>query len=597
MNTKLILNPRRALFATRSSYKRNRKYRITLQASLTENNAQLAPPSWPTPAARKASFHTTQSTAQQQTDISGTLPPWLKGMYLRNGPGTYENGSPQGMLHMFDGYAMIVKLDINGECNTITSSHAFVESSAYSHYKSKGRMKWREFATPIPSYSDEDGTGQENTPSKTNPSHMFSKFLEISRMSLGALGLTQGVTDNASVNILPIRHGGTTHFWAVTETVAGTIAIDPSTLRTLGRVSFTDSLRGDLTTAHPTIYPNGDLINILSDPVAGFTVYKQQQQQQQQETADTTSPTMAAQRESIAVIPHRRPLSPSWIHDFPSSTNYIIIPECPAYFNLPSLMLGTTTDHIFLDWIPDDGVTMHVVRLSDGRVASFRVEKPFFVFHWVNAFESEDGKYLHIDGAVYDDLDIVNHLYLRSVKAEHGQGKELPSSSLLRLTLNVGSMSTTASGTDGAVGAGADCGSGDGDATIDWEKLIDSNELHGSFIEFPCVHPSYKGKEYRYAWGTCAVRPTNVNNAIGKFDTVQGTCTTWHEPGSIVGEPTFIPRPGGVDEDDGVILSLIMQGDGTSALLVLDGKTHAEVARARVGYGITNGFHGTFVFT
>lgn len=68
----------------------------------------------------------------------------------------------------------------------------------------------------------------------------------------------------------------------------------------------------------------------------------------------------------------------------------------------------------------------------------------------------------------------------------------------------------------------------------------------------------------------------------------------WHEPGSLVGEPTFVPAPGGATEDEGVVLSVLGTADGKAALLVLDGQSWEEVARAELPYGLPNGFHGTF---
>lgn len=39
-------------------------------------------------------------------------------------------------------------------------------------------------------------------------------------------------------------------------------------------------------------------------------------------------------------------------------------------------------------------------------------------------------------------------------------------------------------------------------------------------------------------------------------------CRVWHEPGGAAWEPIFVPRPGGKAEDDGCLLSTIMQPDG-----------------------------------
>ena len=46
--------------------------------------------------------------------VSGSIPSWLKGSYVRNGPGTFK-----GVKHLFDGYCMIVKFAFeNGKVST-----------------------------------------------------------------------------------------------------------------------------------------------------------------------------------------------------------------------------------------------------------------------------------------------------------------------------------------------------------------------------------------------------------------------------------------------------------------------------------------------
>ena len=69
----------------------------------------------------------------------------------------------------------------------------------------------------------------------------------------------------------------------------------------------------------------------------------------------------------------------------------------------------------------------------------------------------------------------------------------------------------------------------------------------------------------------------------------------WHEAGGATWEPVFVPRPGATAEDDGCVLSTIVQPDGRSALLVLDARSWKEVARAVLPYALPCGFHGCFV--
>lgn len=63
----------------------------------------------------------------------------------------------------------------------------------------------------------------------------------------------------------------------------------------------------------------------------------------------------------------------------------------------------------------------------------------------------------------------------------------------------------------------------------------------------------------------------------------------------LVGEPAFVPAPGATAEDEGMVLVVLVEADGGSSLAVLDGQSLTEVARARLPWGVTVGFHGCFV--
>ena len=525
--------------------------------------------SWPSKEARGTAFGNTvlengNSSKNEEAVVEGTLPSWLRGSYYRNGPGWYDNGTEEGMLHMFDGYGLLTKIELHGGNNSASMRVAFVQSEAYQAYRRTGKMKWREFGTPVPA------------------KNAGEKFVDVFRMMLGSAGLVQGVTDNSSVNVLPRRGDGSDSknnknevLWAMTETVAGTYAIDSETLETVQRVEFQDEegVVGTLTTAHPHILSNGDIINIVSAPGIGFTVYRTRAQ----------SPDIKPKREFVARIPHRRPISPAWIHDFPGTDTHVIIPETPLYFNLGALMLGNNGSHMFLDWVPSDRTLLHIVNLETGEVDTVETD-PFFVFHWVNAFHSDEDKYLTIDAAVYEDPSIVTHLLLDSVRADYtaDASAQLPESHFRRLTLKKDEN-----------GKYTVCTAEDGSC---WSKLSDSEQDDfGNFAEFPSIESCKRGKEYRYFWGSAAVRPTNVSNALVKFDTEKKESILWHEAGCMPGEPCFIPNPHAASEDDGAVISLVTEASGSSALVVLDAQTMKEVARVRCPRPLTSGFHGTFV--
>ncbi|TIT36137.1 MAG: carotenoid oxygenase family protein, partial [Mesorhizobium sp.] len=106
------------------------------------------------------------------------------------------------------------------------------------------------------------------------------------------------------------------------------------------------------------------------------------------------------------------------------------------------------------------------------------------------------------------------------------------------------------------------------------------------------------GRSYRCVWGAGQSEPDSFLDTIAKVElsaTAPATVTTWAEPGCYAGEPVYVARPTGAEEDDGVLLSVVLDvGAGTSFLLVLDAATLAKRARASVPHHIPFGFHGNY---
>lgn len=86
--------------------------------------------------------------------------------------------------------------------------------------------------------------------------------------------------------------------------------------------------------------------------------------------------------------------------------------------------------------------------------------------------------------------------------------------------------------------------------------------------------------------------------SLAKSDWATGTFIRW-QPGdgeSCPCEPVFVARPGAADEDDGVVLTIVVDKKGTKSILVaLDGKTFTEVARAEMPQVYALGPHGSFI--
>jgi len=90
-------------------------------------------------------------------------------------------------------------------------------------------------------------------------------------------------------------------------------------------------------------------------------------------------------------------------------------------------------------------------------------------------------------------------------------------------------------------------------------------------------------------------RPGGWIEQILKIDTTDGATLSWSQQSCYPGEPVFVARPDAEHEDDGVLLSVVLDAEqGRSFLLVLDAADLNELARAQAPHHIPFGFHGQF---
>src|SRR3954462_2536869 len=151
--------------------------------------------------------------------VEGTLPPWLEGTLVRNGPARYDGG----VRHWFDGLAMLHRFAIRD--GRVGYANRFLRTKAYAAVR-EGAVGYREFATD---------------PCRS----LFRRVTSV---------FDPGFTDNAAVNV--VRSGE--EFMALTETPLP-VRFDPSTLETLG---VGEPPPGMTPTAHPHVDPaTGELIN------------------------------------------------------------------------------------------------------------------------------------------------------------------------------------------------------------------------------------------------------------------------------------------------------------------------------------------------
>ena len=540
------------------------------------------PPAWPSAAARAAAFTATTvpelATPTPARMVSGALPPWLQGAFIRNGPG----GFPAPYQHLFDGPALLTRVDFPGAGADggapPTQTQRFIETAAWVGFKAKGRPVAPEFGTPLPFWAGLVTTLK------------------------GLLGYGSGF-DNASVTVRPRGRAASSspaqQVIAMTEAVAGTYAVDAVTLATVpGKVDYSrsDSVRGALTTAHAHTRSDGSLVSFTADVGRGFTVY-------------TQDPATLA-RSPVAAFPARpgsKGGGPSWIHDFPATDAVACLPEAGATLDLKAALVGGG-EHYMFAWDGRAGTRFTLVPLppvaeGDGGVAAAATSssstpatftaagaspglrvidspEPLFYFHILNAFEG-DGAFV-FDVPRFPDPTMVNRLGLAPLRAGPGEaaGAPVPACDIVRVRLPL---------------------TGPPVATI--TTLIPGPVI--KFFEFPQINPAWKGRaDYCFAWGVAAPQagpPGSLGTAISKLDVRAGTvCAQWvGEAGGIPGEPLFVGRPGAgaaaAAEDDGVLLFHWTNPAGSSEVVVLDAASLGEVARVGLPAPVAYGFHGCWL--
>jgi carotenoid cleavage dioxygenase-like enzyme len=348
--------------------------------------------------------------------------------------------------------------------------------------------------------------------------------------------------DNANVNISQLAG----EFVAMTETPMP-IKFDLPTLKTLGTFSFEDNLKGAATTAHPHFdFRLKSPINYLLEfsRISKYHLY--------------ALPPGGRKRQVIASVETREP---AYMHSFGMTENYLLLAEFPLVVNPLKVLLSNQGFIRNYEWKPQRGTTFLAINKNDGRVKQWTSEA-FFAFHHINAFESGDDIFLDI--SAYPDTRLIDAFYMDNLKA----GKPVPTAEFRRYRL--GAVSSSAS----------------------YQVLGDQA------IELPRInYKQANAQAYRFAYG-CSFRqdrPGDFMNQLLKVDVVEDKSWVWLEDGCYPGEPVFVASPNAGGEDDGVLLSVVLDSHkGNSFLLVLDASSFAEVARAEVPHPVPFGFHGQF---
>ncbi|XP_008810664.2 carotenoid cleavage dioxygenase 8 homolog B, chloroplastic-like [Phoenix dactylifera] len=464
--------------------------------------------------------------------VEGEIPLWLNGTYLRNGPGLWNIGD-YNFRHLFDGYATIVRLHF--ENGRLFFGHRQIESEAYKAAMKNKRICYREFSEA------------------PRPDSFLAYVGELASFFSGA-----SLTDNANTGVVELGDGRVV---CLTETIKGSIQINPHTLETVGKFEYTDNLGGLIHSAHP-IVTETEFLTLLPDLVRpGYTAVRME--------------PGTNERKVIGRVNCRGGPAPGWVHSFPVTEHYVVVPEMPLRYCAQNLFRAEPTPLEKFEWHPESGSYVHVMCKASGKIVASVEVPPFVTFHFINAYEEKDenGRATSIIADCCEhnaDTTILAKLRLQNLRSFAGQDV-LPDARVGRFRIPL-----------------------DGSPEGELEAALDPEE-HGRGMDMCSINQAHLGQKYRYAYACGAQRPCNFPNTLTKIDLVKKKAKNWHDEGGVPSEPFFVARPGATEEDDGVVISMVSDKNGGGYALVLDGSTFEEIARAKFPYGLPYGLHGCWI--
>ncbi|MGQ0678193.1 MAG: carotenoid oxygenase family protein [Actinomycetota bacterium] len=354
-------------------------------------------------------------------------------------------------------------------------------------------------------------------------------------------------TDNAIVNVVQIGD----KVLAMTQTPLP-IEFDPKSLKTVGVYDFDDSIPDGFTTPNPHVDPLEKLMynfTISLDPPVSHHLYRFDGQTRELITSITTD-------------------APAFVNSFALTERYVILVECPYRLDYMKLIAGKTPFAKCFDWKPEETSIFWIIDRSDGEVVRRFDTEAFFSLHHINAYQLDDE--FVVDMVTYEDPEIIESLYLDNLRS----GGTIPKPETTRFRLNLL------------------------DDNVTVERLGDA------FIELPRINYNLvNGKEYRYFYGfggygtMLRSQPVTFDNAnsLVKVDVQTKQSKAWQAEGCFPGEPVFVADPEGTEEDDGVLLSVVLDTSvGKSFLLVVDARTMAELGRAGLPHHVPFSLGGNF---
>lgn len=531
---------------------------------------------WP----NDAGFDTAYQELEPVTlKVVGQIPYYAGGVLYRTGPLGYKakskNGKEFAAKHWFDGFSAVHRFQID-----------FPNAQGQPEVSYRSRRTVDEYLEHV----RQTGKGEGLTfAAKRDPCESFFKKVMAVFIPPGRDNKNVGVT--LSIDMPGGGHPQTSEKPAINGHTNGVHTlhaksdhhmikrIDPETLEPLGialQESLHPDLKGPMSAAHAKSDPGtGDIFNF------NMEFGKQSTYRVFRTSASSGETEILATFNGV----------PTYIHSLFLTENYVVLCLWGSHFTWSgtSLLYHQNMVQAIAPFDAKTKATWYVIdrKQGGGLVATYESQQ-FFAFHSVNAWEepsATDPSQTDIitELSLFENTDVIHRFYydnlLSSLETPESKyaGKNrlscLPMQAQFRLP-NISASAPTSKPREA-------------------ERVFLADKA--SSVELGTINPSYLTCRHKYTYGVTDRLKSSFMDGIAKFDNTTQTSIFWECEGHTPGEPIFIADPAGKAEDDGVLLTVVLDGFvERSYLLVLDAKDLKELGRAEVPGPVAFGFHGAF---
>ncbi len=186
--------------------------------------------------------------------------------------------------------------------------------------------------------------------------------------------------------------------------------------------------------------------------------------------------------------------------------------------------------------------------------------KPFFFLQQINAYELNSN--IIMDLVTYENPSIIESYRLEKIfNSEHS----FDDSGITRFEID-----------------------------LDKQK-IKQTVLTKKTTKVPTINTNCCMKKHQFVWATGSDNVQDYTNQLKKIDVCTSKEIIWQQKGCYTRDPIFVQKPNAKTEDDGIILSVVLDAQKKQTfLIVLDGQSCKEIGRATIAHPIPFTLHGKF---